>query len=75
MFNTYKAGVISRKSEGYEDIYEEAQDAFLRMVNFAQEALPEPDWDRRELELENIRTLDYAACRRWYLRIFAPNEA
>ena len=37
--------------------------------------MEEPDWGRREEELEIIKALDYQACRRWYQRIFAPNDA
>ena len=59
MFKKYKAGVIDRKSKGYEGLIDEAEDVYLRMVNFTQQALDEPDWGRREHELEIINALDF----------------
>ena len=74
MFSKYRAGVLARKASGYAGLIDEAEDVFLRMVNFSQEALDEPDWDRRELELEIIKNLTYKEIRVWYTAFFSPKS-
>ena len=72
MFNKYKAGVIARKTRGYGGLRDEAEDVFLRMVNFCQEALPEPDWDRREMEVGIINQITFKEIKTYYKAFFAP---
>ena len=72
MFNKYKAGVIARKTRGYASMRDEAEDVFLRMVNFRQEPLPEPDWDRREMEVGILKHLTFGEVKKYYKAFFAP---
>ena len=72
MFSKYKAGVIARKTKGYDGMLDEAEDVFLRMVNFSQEAMQEPDWDRREYEVAILKHLTLGEVKKYYKAFFAP---
>ena len=73
-FNSYKAGTKSRKQRGYDGLVDEADDLFMRTVNFSQRPLDAPDWDRRELEIEILKNLTFKQAKQWFCAVFNPNS-
>lgn len=75
LFNKYRNGQLSRKTKGYEGLIDEADDLFMRTVNFSLQSLDAPDWDRRELEIEILKALTFKEAQTWYRTIFNPSNA
>ena len=68
----YIAGTLGRRMAGYQSLKDEAEDTFKRMVTYSVEPRDCPDWERRDLEIAILKSLNYHEIKLWWKKIFKP---
>ena len=70
----YLAGTLGRKLAGFQSLKDEAEYTFKRMCSYHVQPRDCPDWDRKDLEIEILKSLNYKEIKMWWKKIFKPQE-
>ena len=68
----YISGTLGRRMAGYQGLADEAEDTFKRMASYNMEPRDCPDWERRDLEIAILKSLNYHEAKLWWKKIFKP---